>query len=414
MALASAGQIVRVPLGSCDFSLDTYTFEKRTDSGFIEQVISNTSALLSSFSLTDAHTNIMPILQDALARNPRIKLMLSPWSPPAWMKTSNSLGGGSVRDDYLNATAEYYAQAVSGFAEAGARPWALTVQNEPTQEAAYPSTLMSPQMQSALASRLRGRLGQLGFGHVKLIGHDNNYERWQDAADTINANTSALDGVGWHCYKGSSDQINQYKQALNSSADGKEVHFTECSGTITGQSRWSGMSWWLNNVFKPLTALSSRSVLVWNLALDKKGDPHLKTAICDDCAGALDISSPSHFMDPWFALGEQMYVLNHYGAAATSLEGQGGGPAYRIDVTFPGPTPSLSGSDLACLSATSFAAPVQGNAIVNPSTRKGGVRMGLILENDCDNAITIKMSVDGRRSDYGVQPGLSTLVWVAP
>jgi glucosylceramidase len=39
------------------------------------------------------------LLRQALALNPDLKVMGTPWSPPAWMKTSDSLIGGRLIDD---------------------------------------------------------------------------------------------------------------------------------------------------------------------------------------------------------------------------------------------------------------------------------------------------------------------------
>ena len=86
------------------------------------------------------------------ANNGNLKLMVSPWSPPAWMKpplpsdppnsTYASTMNGSVQPSCLregtaaNSTyaatwAEYFSKFLTAYADQGVEVWAVTVQNEP-------------------------------------------------------------------------------------------------------------------------------------------------------------------------------------------------------------------------------------------------------------------------------------------
>ena len=51
------------------------------------------------FSIAHDQAQILPLLRQAEALNPHLQIMASPWSPPAWMKTSGSLIGGRLIDD---------------------------------------------------------------------------------------------------------------------------------------------------------------------------------------------------------------------------------------------------------------------------------------------------------------------------
>ncbi len=79
--------LARMPIQSCDFSLGNYAYV-------------DSSADLQqgrlSFSRDEAH--LIPLISGALRLNPHMKLMASPWSPPAFMKTNNDMnGGGKLR-----------------------------------------------------------------------------------------------------------------------------------------------------------------------------------------------------------------------------------------------------------------------------------------------------------------------------
>src|SRR3989442_6148396 len=42
---------------------------------------------------------VLPVVHRALAINPQLKIMASPWSPPGWMKTTGSLIQGTLRPE---------------------------------------------------------------------------------------------------------------------------------------------------------------------------------------------------------------------------------------------------------------------------------------------------------------------------
>ena len=59
----------------------------------------------------------------ARALNPALKVMATPWSPPAWMKTNDSLVGGRFKDDPLRPGAVRIGSTVAGNA------WNVAVHN---------------------------------------------------------------------------------------------------------------------------------------------------------------------------------------------------------------------------------------------------------------------------------------------
>ena len=84
---------LRQPIGSSDFTAAAahYTYDDvpagQTDFG------------LARFSIAHDEAQILPLLRRARQLNPRLTIMATPWSPPAWMKTTDSLVGGRLKDD---------------------------------------------------------------------------------------------------------------------------------------------------------------------------------------------------------------------------------------------------------------------------------------------------------------------------
>lgn len=69
---------------------------------------------LEQFSLEPDLAHLIPVLKEILAINPATKIMGSPWSPSAWMKTNNSSKGGSLKAEYHDAYASYLVKLYSG------------------------------------------------------------------------------------------------------------------------------------------------------------------------------------------------------------------------------------------------------------------------------------------------------------
>src|SRR6185437_10870129 len=83
---------LRQPIGASDFvATADYTYD--------DLPAGQTDYDQSHFSIKHDQAQILPLLRQAKALNPHLQIIASPWSPPAWMKTSGSLIGGRLIDD---------------------------------------------------------------------------------------------------------------------------------------------------------------------------------------------------------------------------------------------------------------------------------------------------------------------------
>ena len=117
---------LRQPIGASDFvDGPHYTYD--------DMPAGRTDYRLRRFSIDHDRAQILPLLRQALRLNPQIKVMGSPWSPPAWMKTNQSLIGGRLIDSprIYDAYARYLVKFVRAYKREGVPIYALTVQNEP-------------------------------------------------------------------------------------------------------------------------------------------------------------------------------------------------------------------------------------------------------------------------------------------
>ena len=83
---------LRQPIGASDFvAKHDYTFD--------DMPAGSTDYQQRHFTISHDRKKILPLLRQALRINPRITIMGTPWSPPAWMKSNDSLVGGRLIDD---------------------------------------------------------------------------------------------------------------------------------------------------------------------------------------------------------------------------------------------------------------------------------------------------------------------------
>ena len=126
----------RITIGASDFSRTHYSYDDRPKG--------ETDPELAHFSIAPARTEVLPTVRAARAINPKLALMVSPWSPPGWMKTTDSLVTGTLREDAYRPFAAYLRRTVQDFAaEVGAVDY-LSIQNEPDFEPdSYPGMRLS-------------------------------------------------------------------------------------------------------------------------------------------------------------------------------------------------------------------------------------------------------------------------------
>ena len=82
--------LVRLPLGASDFALSRYTYD--------DVPAGQTDPSLARFSIAHDEAELLPVLEEAKRINPSLRVMATPWSAPAWMKTNKSLLGGTLAD----------------------------------------------------------------------------------------------------------------------------------------------------------------------------------------------------------------------------------------------------------------------------------------------------------------------------
>lgn len=293
--------VIRVPLSSTDFSTDDHTYDDIEPPG--------TDPDLAAFSLARDDLQRIPLLRDAAAVNPDLSLIGSPWSAPGWMKSGasadrNGLIGGTLAPDMVPVYARYLRRVVAEFAERGLPLDLLTIQNEPSfAPGDYAGMLLSPDQEAELAVAVGSELRSAGFDTGILV-HDHNWSKATRALEVLgNADAEPyVSGSAFHCYGGEPSA----QAAVHDAFPSKDIYFTECSGTESSGTFESNLLWNTRVLLIDSTRNWSRSVVLWNLALDESSGP--RVGGCRDCRGLLTIHGDGHV-----TRNEEFYALAQFG-----------------------------------------------------------------------------------------------------
>lgn len=265
--------IARTHIDSCDFSLGNYS--AMTDPEDVE---------LKSFTLERDEQYILPLIEAAQdKRGEALELLLSPWSPPAFMKTNGEQNhGGQLKPEFRQFWARYLCRYLKEYEQRGFKVNRITVQNEPAAVQSWDSCIYSAEEErDFIRDYLYPEMVNSGLGDVKINIWDHNKERIiQRAKVTIDHDTDKMiGGIAFHWYSG--DHFEGISLAHEVFPD-KELIFTEgCveySRFTANQLRNAQM--YAHDIIGNLNA-GMHAFLDWNILLNEKGGPNHVGNYCD-------------------------------------------------------------------------------------------------------------------------------------
>jgi glucosylceramidase len=187
--------LARTNIGSCDFSSDTYSY------------LADNDASLKSFNVKHDEQYKIPFIKQATAAaGGKLPLFVSPWSPPAWMKTNHDvLKGGKLLPQFRQAWADHYVKFIQTYEKMGMPIWGLSVQNEPMATQKWESCIFTGEEERDFIKEYLGpTLAKGGLGGKKLIAWDHNRDLVQQRASTVLDDPAAAKyvwGIGYHWYE---------------------------------------------------------------------------------------------------------------------------------------------------------------------------------------------------------------------
>lgn len=253
---------------------------------------------LRHFSLRNDR-NTIAVLQLALKHDPHLRILASPWSAPAWMKTNHSLTdaqyNGTLLRRYYPSYARYFVKFIQGYLRAGVPIWGLTVQNEPLKvPATYEGMRFAARDEAVFIRDYLAPALRRAHLQTHIFGLDGS---WTGAvyARAESRLAPGLAGVAWHCYGGNPDTV------MSSFATTVQI-LSECATSLIRVP----VSSLAANMFND----GASAVTLWSMAEDPSGGPVVPpNQSCHGCRGLVVIDPRTGAV----TYNEEYYALAQFG-----------------------------------------------------------------------------------------------------
>lgn len=265
----------RVHMDSCDFSVDNYCAVENPD-----------DPAFGDFNLERDALYVQPLVQRAAkALGKPVSLLLSPWSPPAFMKdTGIRNGGGHLKRECYGAYADYIVKYITEYKELGMPIDCMTIQNEPLAVQTWDSCeYSSAEEKEFLRDYLYPALEANGLSDVKLYIWDHNKERvYERACEIVDDTTKGMvKGVAYHWYSG--DHFDTLSMVREDFPELKLMHSEGCVelarfGAAAGDDQRHAKQY-AHDIIGDLNH-GMNSWIDWNLVLDEIGGPNHVDNFC--------------------------------------------------------------------------------------------------------------------------------------
>ena len=271
---------LRMTIGASDFSLGNYTYD--------DMPAGQTDFDLANFTIERDREDVVPVLKQILAIVPGLRIMGSPWSAPAWMKTNGNLLGGKLKPEAYDVYARYFVRYLEAFKAEGISIDAVTPQNEPLHfTAGYPCMEMQAGEQLDFIKNHLGPLFSTAGVSTRIIAYDHNWDNTAYAISLLN-DPGARQYIAGSAFHGYAGNVSAMSVVHNAHPD-KALYFTEISGGEWATNFADNLQWNMSNIFIGTTKNWSNTALLWNLALDENHGPTNNG--CQDCRGVVTINS---------------------------------------------------------------------------------------------------------------------------
>ncbi len=263
--------LARLHMNSCDFSLENYAY------------VIAPSKDLKGFDISREERWVIPFVQDAMALCPDLKVLISPWSPPAFMKDNHDMNhGGHLLPEYFQTWAHYYSLFIKELDKRGIPVWGLTVQNEPAAVQTWDSCIYSAEEERDFVKNYLGpELKDQALSYVKVMIWDHNLDILLERAVPVLSDdvaNSFVWGTAFHWYVA---EMPENLSKLHDLFPDKHLVFTE--GCIEGGPRpgaWSSGERYARNIINDFNH-GCEGFFDWNLVLNEQGGPNHVGNYCD-------------------------------------------------------------------------------------------------------------------------------------
>lgn len=255
--------MARTHIGACDFCVaGRYSYADVPDDLALEH-FSIAPDKRGFREASDPGYALLPLIKDALARNPGLKVVASPWTAPAWMKDNQDWygqgRGGTLRPEHHDTFARYMVKYLQAYQAEGVPIWGITPVNEPVGNGGQWESMefTAEGLRDYIKLHLGPQLAKQGLSGVKLIQFDHNRDanalRYSEAVLGDPAAAAFVWGTGLHWYSTTNSVETGLLDKLRTSYPTKALLHTEgCIdgiGTEDSSPRgaflgWKNEAWW--------------------------------------------------------------------------------------------------------------------------------------------------------------------------
>ncbi len=287
---------LRVSIGASDMNDHVYSYD--------DLAAGETDPDMARFSLAPDREYVIPVLKQILAVDPQIKILGSPWSAPAWMKTNGLVKDGHLKPECYSAYAEYFVKYIEGMKAEGIPITAITVQNEPLNPKNTPSMVMFAQEEDTFIGKYLGpALAKAGINtEIQVYDHNPDVTSYPLSILADSAASPYVAGTAFHLYGGDTSALAE----VHDEYPNKNLYLTEQSVTEPPHSETIAIAEPVSRVLIGATRNWSRNVLLWNLAADPRFGPHTNNGGCTGCVGAVTLHGDNA------TLNVAYYVVAHF------------------------------------------------------------------------------------------------------
>ena len=263
--------LCRTHIASCDFSDGNYGYADQPE-----------DFDLRSFSVHRDEEALLPFLRAARdAAGGSLKLLASPWSPPAWMKTNGRmLQGGTLRPECRQAWANYLVRYLQAYEKLGFPIWALTVQNEPAAVQTWESCIYSAEEERDFVRDFLGPALHAAGARTHLVVWDHNRDVMVERASVMYSDPEAARhvwGLGFHWY--GADKFENV-QLVHDAWPDKHLLFTEgCQEGGPHIGSWLLGERYARSLINDFNRWTE-GWIDWNVLLDTTGGPNHVNNLC--------------------------------------------------------------------------------------------------------------------------------------
>lgn len=263
-------QLCRLPIGSSDFSLESYSYSYQKD--------------LSDFSIQKDENYIIPAIKMAQKQNKDLQFLASPWSPPAFMKDNHSLyHGGKLKKESKQIWADYLVRYVKAYQEKGIPISYMTIQNEPEASQSWESCLYSAKEEAELLKNHLFPTFQNNHLPTKFLVWDHNKDTLLSRTIDTLVTHGSLDyatGIAFHWYTG--NHFENLEAVHRLFPDKLLIHTEGC----TGYSNFKTADELFNAELYASEIIgdfnhSVNGFIDWNMVLEYNGGPNHKQNYCN-------------------------------------------------------------------------------------------------------------------------------------